>query len=55
VALVQAWAPAQREGGREFQALGHDAHKDRPHTILNLKVGTAKVGYSDDLKARSGV
>ena len=55
VASVQARAPARREGGREFQALGPDEQKDRSPTVFNLKVGTAKVGFSDDLKARTGV
>jgi len=31
------------------------ARKDRSPTVFNLKVGTAKVGKSDDLKARTGV
>jgi len=55
VASVQARAPARREGGREFQVLGSDAQKDWSPTVFNLKVGTAKVGSSDDLKARTGV
>jgi len=55
VASVQVRAPARREGGREFQALGRDAQKDRSPTAFNLKVGTAKLGKSDDLKARTGV
>jgi len=55
VASVQATAPARREGGREFQILGPDAQKDRSPTVFNLKVGTAKEGLSDDLKARSEV
>jgi len=54
VASVQARAPALREGGREFQALGPDAQKDRSPTVFNLKVGTAKVGLLDDRKARRG-
>jgi len=55
VASVQARAPARREGGREFQALGPDAQKDRSPTVFNIKVGTAEVGKSDDLKASTGV
>jgi len=38
VASVQAGAPAQGEGGRELQALGLDAQKDRSPTVFNLKV-----------------
>jgi len=53
VASVQA--PARREGGREFQALGPDAQKNRSPVVFNLKLGTAKVGESDDLKARTGI
>ena len=55
VASVQARVPARREGGREFQALGPDEQKDRSPTVFNLKVGTAKVGKSEDLKARTGL
>jgi len=55
VASVQARAPEQREGGREFQALGPDEQKDRSPTVFNLKVCRAKEGKSDDLKARTGV
>jgi len=55
VASVQDRAPARREGGREFQVLGPDAQKDRSPTVFNLKVGTAKVGLSDDLRDRKGV
>jgi len=55
VALVQAKAPGRRESGRKFQALGPDEQKDRSPTVLNLKVGTPKVGKSDDLKVRTGV
>jgi len=55
VASVQASEPARREDGREFQALVPDEQKDRSPTVFNLKVGTAKVGKSDDLKARTGV
>jgi len=51
VESVQTWAPARRE----FQALGPDAQKDRSPAVFNLKVGTAKVGFSDDAKARTGV
>jgi len=52
---VHARAPARKEGGREFLALGLDEQKDRSPTVFSLKVGTAKVGKSDDLKARTGV
>jgi len=45
----------RREAGREFRAVGPDAQKDRSPTVFNLKVGTSKVGKSDDLKARTGV
>jgi len=55
VASVQAKAHARREGGRELQALGPDAQKDRSPTVFNSKVGAAKVGKSDDLTARTGV
>ena len=55
VASVQARAPARREAGREFQALGHVEQKDRSPTVFSLKVGTAKEGKSDDLRARTGV
>jgi len=55
VASVQAKAPARREGGREFQDLVPDEHKDRSPTVFNLTVGTAKVGKSDDLKAQTGL
>ena len=55
VASVQARAIARREGGREFQVLGPDEQKDRSPTVFNLKVGTAKVGESEDLKARTGL
>jgi len=44
VVSVQARAPAQRDGGREFHGLGPDAQKDRSPTVFKLKVGTAKVG-----------
>jgi len=54
-ASVQTRAPARGEGGREFPALGPDAQKDWSPTVFNLKVGTAKVGQSDDLKARKDV
>jgi len=40
VASVQGCAPARREGGREFQALGTDALKDRSPTVFNVKVGS---------------
>jgi len=53
VASVQPRVPARR-GGREFQAVGPDAQKDRSPAVFNLKVGTAKVGKSDDRKARTG-
>jgi len=33
VASVQERAPARREGGREFQALGPDEQKDRSPTV----------------------
>jgi len=36
VASVQARAPARREGGREFQALGPDAQKDWSPTVFNF-------------------
>jgi len=52
---MQARAHIQREGGSEFQALGPDAQKDCSPRAFNLKVGTAKVGRSDTLKARTGV
>ena len=55
VASVQARAPARREGGREFQALGPAEQKDRSPTVFNLKDGTAKVGKSDDLNVRTGI
>jgi len=35
VASLQARAPARREGGREFQALGPDAQKDRSPTVCS--------------------
>jgi len=50
VASVQGRALARREGGKEFQALGPDAKKDRSCTVFNLKVGTANAGKADDLK-----
>jgi len=53
VASVQARVPARREGGREYQALRPDEQNDWSPTVLNLKVETAKVGFSDDLKART--
>jgi len=46
VASVQARAPARRIGGREFQAQGPDAQKDRSPTVVNLKGGTTQVGKS---------
>jgi len=49
VVSVQARAPAQREGGREFQAQGPDAQNEQSPTVLKLKVETAKVGLSDNL------
>ncbi len=55
VASVQARAPARREGGREFQALGPAEQKDRSPTVFSLNSGAAKVGKSDDLKARDGI
>jgi len=33
---------AGREGGREFQALGPDAQKDRSPTVFNLKVNGSR-------------
>jgi len=51
VASVQALAPARTEDEREFHALGTDAQKDWSSTVFNLKVGTAKVGNSNDLNA----
>jgi len=54
-ASVQARASARNKCGREFQALGPDAQKDLYPTVFNyLKVGTAKVGKSENLKARTG-
>jgi len=38
VASVQARAPARRAGGREFQALGPDAQKNRSPTVFNLMI-----------------
>jgi len=55
VTSVQARAPARRESGREFQALGPEAQTDRSLTVFNLKAGTAEVEKSDDLKARKWV
>jgi len=55
VASVQARAPARSEGGKEFQVLRPDAQNDRLTTVFNLKIGTAKVGLTDDLKARMSV
>jgi len=55
VASVQARAPAGREGGREFQALGPDKQKGRSPTVFSLKVGAAKLRKTDDLKVQTGV
>jgi len=55
VASVQARASRRGEGAREFQGIGPHAQKDLSPTVFNLKVGTAKGGLSDDLKARTGV
>jgi len=55
VASIQATAPARREGGRECQARGPDAQKDRSPTVFIVIVDTAKIGRSDDLEARAGV
>jgi len=55
VASVQARAPAQRNRWKRVPNLGPDAHKDRSPTVFNLKVGTAKVGKPDDIKARNSV
>jgi len=52
--IIQTSAPIQREGGKEFQALGPDAQKVRPPTVFNVKVGTYNLRKSDDLKARTG-
>jgi len=54
VASVQARAPARREAGREFQALGPNAQKDRLPTVYTLKVGTVKVGKSDEALSTNG-
>ncbi len=55
VASVQAKATARREDEREFQALGPAEQKDRSPTVSSLKSGAAKVGKSDDLKARDSI
>jgi len=42
VASAQARAPARRDVGSEFQALGHVELMERSPTVFNLKSGTAK-------------
>jgi len=51
VASVQAMASARREGGREFQALGPDARKDRS---LVKKLGQPTMGSQTILKLAHG-
>jgi len=43
VASVQAKAPARREDGREFQALGPDEQKDRSATVFNYSVNSCTI------------
>jgi len=38
VASIQARAPARREGGREFQALGPDEQNDRSPTVFKCYI-----------------
>jgi len=54
VASLEAWVPARREGGKEFQALGPDAQKDRSPKVFNLKVAHGKVGKSHDAQSTNG-
>jgi len=55
VASLQDRAPARREGGREFQALGPGAQKDWLPTVFNFSVRIAKERNSDNIKERTGV
>jgi len=47
---IQARAPALRECGKEFRALGPAEQKDRSSTVLNLRSGASKLVELDILK-----